>query len=269
MSPLRIGTGGAVVGAGVLATCTCFTTGVALGGLALAGVPLSLHAALVVAAAALVLGGLAGRSLPAFARAAGGLLLFGAGYLLVPPPAAVPEAGYTAAQLAGFALTLAGVAGVAWAFVTAFPTRRPGAAACAAGGLGAAAGCSCCTSAGALYGFAVAVGIGPFSGIVPREYLPHFLFIGIACAGLYRLAGARLALTAFLAAVLGFTSPRILRLLIDWEMSPVPGRITELAGTAVVMWAFARGFAVARRPAASAAPAVEREAAERPELAGA
>lgn len=253
MSRLQLGAGSSAAGAGVLATCLCSTSVFTLGGVALGGavVALNLHAALFSLAGGLVVAGLASRSPLAGGRAALGFALLVVGYLLAPPAVMSRSAVHTTEHLVGFGFTVAGVAAVVWGFLTAFPTRKPRPAALAAGGFGAAAGCSCCMATGALTWLGAATGLSipaaPFA-----DGLPFALFMGIAIAGLYRLAGPRPALLALAGAVLAFAGDEALKPLLADSVERVPRLLATLAGTLVVMAAFARAFGATARSAPSA-----------------
>jgi hypothetical protein len=253
MNRLQLGAGSATAGAGVLATCLCSTAKFTLGGLALAGgvVAVNVHAALILLAAGFVMAGLATRSPGAAMRAGLGFALLAGGYLLAPPAVMSRTAIHTPSNLLGFGLTLAGVAAVVWAFLMAFPTRHPRAATFAAGGFGAAAGCSCCMATGALVWLGAAAGLtvpqSPFA-----DGLPFALFMGIAVAALHRLAGRRVALLALAGAVVAFAGDEALKPLLPDDIERFPRLLATLAGMMIVAGAFARAFEGARSPTAPA-----------------
>lgn len=251
----QIASRSAPAGAAALATCLCSTAKFSMGGLFLAGgvVALNLHAGLAVVAAGLVLWGLAKRSSGAAARAVLGFGLLAAGYLLAPPAVMSRSAIHTPMSLVGFALTLLGFAALAWAFFAAYPTRKPGAAAATTGSLAAAAGCSCCMATGAMVWLGAAGGMA----VPPSPYadgVPFVLFVAVALAGVYRLAGARPMLIALGGATVALLGDEALKPLLADDIERFPRLLVTLAGMGVVMWGVSRAFVQARCPLPAAQP---------------
>lgn len=251
----------AAVGATVLAACWCSIDKIVLGagGMGMLGTRfgVNLYTGVFLAALTLILVGLARRSQAARIPAAAGVVLL-AGALVLSPPSAMHYTTPTLSEIGGFVLMIAGAAAVVWAFLKAFPTRRPGAAACAAGGFGAAAGCACCVASGAVAGFAVALG-ATIPAAPWQDGIFYAAFMALAVAGLYRLAGPRWALLALAGGVIAFGGDEALKPLLPDQYELLPRLAITLAGTGVIMWAFTGAFGRMARgePALRTGPAPE------------
>jgi hypothetical protein len=252
MHPAALGTRGSIAGAALLSTCVCsidkIAFGAAAGGMVSTRFGANLYTLSFGTALALIVAGLAARSRAAGVRAAVGALGLGVG-LALSPPSVMHGTVPNAAQFAGFALTIAGMAAVVWAFLTTFSTEHPGADTCCASGLGCAAGCSCCVTSGALSSLLVAAGVTlpppPFA-----DGIPYVAFMTVALLALYQLAGPRLTLVAFVGAVIAFGGDETLKLLPN-DVELLPRLMVTALGTGIVFWAVARGF---RSAGATAAP---------------
>lgn len=234
----------AAIGATVLAACWCSIDRIVLGagaaGMLGTRFGANLYTGIFLGALALILVGLVRRSAEARLPAALGVGLLG-GALVLSPPSAMHYTTPTLAEIGGFVLMLGGAAAVVWAFLRAFPTRRPGAAACAAGGFGAAAGCACCVSSGAVAGFAVALG-ATIPAAPWQDGIFFVAFMAVAVAGLYALAGPRWALLALAGAVVAFGGDEALKPLLADQYELLPRLAITLAGTGIIMWAFTGAF---------------------------
>lgn len=232
------------VGAAVLATCWCSIDKIAFGtaGAGMLGTRFgaNLYTGVFLLALALILVGLASRSRAAGIPALAGVLLLTGG-LVLSPPSAMHYTTPALLEIAGFVLMLGGAGALVWAFLRAFPTRRPRSAACAASGFGAAAGCACCVSSGAVAGFAVAMG-ATIPAAPWQDGIPYALFMAIAIGGLYKLAGGRWALLALAGAVVAFGGDEALKPLLADDYELLPRLVVTLAGTGLVVWAFAGAF---------------------------
>jgi hypothetical protein len=248
MLSAALGTRGSIAGAALLSTCVCsidkIAFGAAAGGMLSTRFGANLYTLISGTALVLIVTGLAARSRAAGVRAAVGAVGLGAG-LALSPPSVMHGTLPSAAQLAGFTLTIAGMAAVVWAFLTTFSTQQPGADTCCAGGLGCAAGCSCCVTSGAVSSLLVAVGVtlppAPFA-----DGIPYIVFMSVALLGLYHLGGRRLTLLASTGAVIAFGGDETLKLLPN-DVELLPRLIVTAIGTGVVFWAVARGFQTARK----------------------
>lgn len=234
----------AAVGATVLATCFCSIDRIAFGagGTGMLGTRfgLNLYTSIFLFALALILVGLTFRARAARLPALTGVLLL-AGGLMLSPPSSMHYTTPTLSEIAGFVLMLGGAGALVWGFLRAWPTRRPGAAAVAAGGFGAAAGCACCVASGAVAGFMVSVGF-TMPAAPWQDGIFFVPFMALAVAGLYRLAGARWALIALAGAVIAFGGDEGLKPLLAPEVALLPRLVVTLAGTGLVVWAFAGAF---------------------------
>ena len=248
----------APAGATLLATCVCGMGQIVFGVAAARSMAVAANSfgatiftGIMALATAMIVFGLWGRSRAAGRRAVLGGVLFWLGYLLAPPMVMNARHAHTSAHLIGFLVVLAGIAGLVWAFLTAFPARNRRAATGAAAGFGAAVGCSCCLASGAATWLAVALtGVtipgGPFG-----DGIPYVIFMGAAVVFLQRLGGNRVAALALAGAVVSFGGDEVLKLLAD-DIERLPRLIVAFAGTAIIMVAFARGFS----PAPPTVPAV-------------
>lgn len=251
----------AAVGAAVLATCFCSIDRIVLGaaGAGMLGTRFgpNLYTSIFMGALALILVGLSFRARAARPQAFAGVLLLGSA-LALSPPSAMHYTTPAPSEIAGFVLMLAGAAALVWGFLRAFPTRRPRAAACATGGFGAAAGCACCVSSGAVAGFMVTLGFT--MPAAPWQDGIYFVpFMALAVAGLYQLGGSRWAVLALLGALVAFGGDEALKPLLAPEAALLPRLAITLAGTGLVVWAFAGAFGQMRRgqPAVRTGPAPE------------
>lgn len=234
----------AAIGATVLAACWCSIDRIVLGagaaGMLGTRFGANLYTGIFLAALVLILAGLVRRAAAARVPAIAGVSLL-AGGLLLSPPSAMHYTTPAPSEIAGFVLMLSGAGAVVWAFLRAFPTRRPGAAACAAGGFGAAAGCACCVSSGAVAGFAVALG-ATIPAAPWQDGIFFAVFMAVAVAGLYWLAGPRWALLGLVGAVVAFGGDEGLKPLLPDQFELLPRLAVTLAGTGIIMWAFAGAF---------------------------
>lgn len=241
------------VGVTLLATCLCqmdrivFGTGAA--GMLGTRFGANLYTGLFGTALLLIAAGLVVRRRDVTRWAAFGVAGMGAG-LLLSPPSAMHGTLPTGLQITGYVAMLAGAVALVWGFLQAYPTRRPGPARMAAGGFGAAAGCSCCVNSGAIAGLAVAAG-ATLPGAPLVDGIPYVLFMAVAIYGLHRLAGRRYALVALAGAVLAFGGDEGLKPLMDGRIELIARLAVSGAGTALVVWAFARAFGSSRRPTES------------------
>lgn len=251
----------AAIGATILAACWCSIDRIVLGaaGTGMLGTRFgtNIYTGIFLGALVLILAGLARRSVAARGPVAAGVVLL-AGGLVLSPPSAMHYTTPALSEIFGFVLMLGGAAAVVWAFLRAFPTRRPRSAACAAGGFGAAAGCACCVSSGAVAGFAVALG-ATIPAAPWQDGIFYAVFMAVAVAGLYRLAGPRWALLALAGAVVAFGGDEALKPLLPDQYELLPRLAITLAGTGVIMWAFAGAFGSMGRgePARATSPAAD------------
>lgn len=240
----RRGTEGAAIGATILASCLCSIDKIVLGagaagmlGTRFGG---NLYTGLFLAALVLILGGLTLRAPAARLPALAGVLLL-AGGLVLSPPSAMHYTQPSLSEIGGFVTMLLGAGAIVWAFLRAFPTRRPRAAGFAAGGFGAAAGCACCVSSGAVAGFAVALGAtipaAPF-----QDGIFYVAFMAVTLAGLYMLAGKKYALLGLLGGFLAFGGDEALKPFVANDVELLPRLLITLAGTGLIVWTLARAF---------------------------
>jgi hypothetical protein len=256
--------GSSLGGVALFGTCVCTFSKVGIGAMTVGGLtlmPFNLQAGLVLLAVALILTGLARRSRRAFLLGLLGFGLIGTGYLLSPPSIMTPGAlPYDASQLFGFGLYPLGATVAIAAFLDAFRSANPKAAATSMGGMAMAAGCSCCMVNGALNGLGASAGLG-LTG--PGVF---FTGMGLVAAGFIWMGSARAAALAGVGALISHTAPQIAGLLLAGGARAPLSVSIRFAGLLIVASGFVLAYRAARRrlEARAAATAIARPEAALP-----
>ena len=257
-------------GTAVLMACACGAASSSAKLVALAGLGATttlIHPAFAAIGAGLVLFGLWHTRRRSAGIAAGAFVVLAAAALLTPPTVMTvrgmddmhpgPGLPWSSLQMLGAALyVLAGII-LAYAFWTAYPSRKPSASATAIGGMVLSTGCTaCCMVTGAVAGMAVTFG----ASATYFETLPVVFWTGltVAAIGLYRLAGWRPVGWVLLGGLItpaGKIAYRLYPQALDlsglWKVGGVdlvfiPKYLTYFAGAAVILYGFAVAFRAAR-----------------------
>ncbi len=168
---------------------------------------------------------------------------------------------WSAITMWGGALYLVSIAALGYAFWRAFPSPRPGASGAAIGGMALATGCTCCLVTGSTAGMVTTLGA---TAALPSTPVLFWIAMAVTAVALFQLGGIRAAIWVPAGAVLVRTG-------LDWINQafghPKIGAIEPLfvlkwalmiGGYSIVMYAFARAYALASERAAApivAAPA--------------
>lgn len=244
MNRFSLAGGSSIAGAGLLTTCMCTFSSVGFGMMAAGGlavIPVNFQAGLVLAAAGLVLFGMARRSQKGAFRAFVGFVIMGAGYFLAPP--AIMNSGalpYSASQLFGFGLYPVGAGLIVAGFLTTFRTARPVAAGTAMGGVALASGCACCMVNGALNGMGAAAGLSLSGGSV------FLAGMGVAGAGLARMGGLRPVILAAVGGTLAWNASAVADLFLSGAARAPVSVSFRFAGWTMVMGGIALAYHYAR-----------------------
>lgn len=248
--------GSALAGVAIMAACACGAATGTVKTLGLAGIQTGnpvIHPIFVGFGGLLILSGLWRRSWRAGMLATAGLALLAIGNAISPPRImSMSGMPHTGVQLLGFALYPVAAVLLVMAFMRAFPSPQPVAAATAMSGMALATGCSCCLVTGATSGLIGATGLG-----MPWVYTWSLVFFAgsaLVMAGLWRLAGVKPALVAAAGVAITYGGPKLLRLAIPDLLTYsgvnfrfIPGYLVYLLGAAVMVSGFAVAYRLARR----------------------
>lgn len=247
----------ALGGAAAVMACSCTASSMVAKLVILAGIGATaavMQPALIGIGALFVLRGLWGVDRRSAQLAVAAFAVMGVAALLVPQHMmASGDMGsshvpWNAAAMSGAFLYVVSIAMLGYAFWRAFPSPRPGASGTAIGGMALATGCTCCLVTGSTAGAAMTLGV-----TAPLQSQPILFWIAVAfiAIGIFRLGGVRAAVWVAAGAIM-------VRAGLDWINNafghPKIGPIEPLfvvkwalmiGGYAVIMYAFARAYALA------------------------